>query len=418
MSSSLATALRSSALRLAIASVKRVPASIRFPLQRDGVQPVPRLEASRARGDVVQLGRLFGTRLWLVTGYDVSRSVLADSGAFANDVRGLIGRQDRAPAERIGGLGMTDQPDHGRLRGVLTPYFTRRRLAELQDDIDRVVEAALDDMEAHGPEVDLVEHFGFAVPFGVICDLLGMPDVDRAEFRQHGAARFDLRDAGAGIFDTATGTREFLIDLVESERRDPHLPDGLVSRMVADHGADFDDVELGGLADGIFLGGYETSASMLSLGTYVLLQDSQSWKTLQHGDAEEVDRVVEELLRFVCPVQVAFPRIARHEVEIGGARVRKGDIVVVSLTGAGRDPARHVDPQSFDPTTDAAGTLAFGHGLHRCVGAELARMELRTALVALARRFPDLSLACDPSELTFSELAIVHAVDRLPVRLG
>ncbi|RYB93305.1 cytochrome P450 [Nocardioides oleivorans] len=417
MSSSLATALRSSALRLAIASVKRVPASIRFPLQRDGLQPVPRLEASRTRGDVVQLGRLFGTRLWLVTGYDVSRSVLADSEAFANDVRGLIGRQDRAPAERIGGLGMTDQPDHGRLRGVLTPYFTRRRLAELQGDIDRVVEAALDDMEAHGPEVDLVEHFGFAVPFGVICDLLGMPHVDRQEFRQHGAARFDLRDAGAGIFDTATGTRQFLIDLVASERRDPHLPDGLVSRMVADHGADFDDVELGGLSDGIFLGGYETSASMLSLGTYVLLQDPQSWKALQSGSTEEVDRVVEELLRFVCPVQVAFPRIARHEVEIGGARVRKGDIVVVSLTGAGRDPARHVEPQQFDPTTEAAGTLAFGHGLHRCVGAELARMELRTALVALARRFPDLSLACDPSELRFSELAIVHAVERLPVRL-
>jgi cytochrome P450 len=417
MSSSLATALRSSALRLAIASVKRVPASIRFPLQRDGVQPVPRLEASRGRGDVVQLGRLFGTRLWLVTGYDVSRSVLADSEAFANDVRGLIGRQDRAPAERIGGLGMTDQPDHGRLRGVLTPYFTRRRLAELQDDIDRVVEAALDDMEAHGTEVDLVEHFGFAVPFGVICDLLGMPDVDRQEFRQHGAARFDLRDAGAGIFDTATGTRQFLIDLVESERGDPHLPDGLVSRMVADHGADFDDVELGGLADGIFLGGYETSASMLSLGTYVLLQDPASWKALQGGDSDEVDRVVEELLRFVCPVQVAFPRIARHDIEVGGARVRKGDIVVVSLTGAGRDPARHVDAQHFDPTTEAAGTLAFGHGLHRCVGAELARMELRTALVALARRFPDLSLACDPAELRFSELAIVHAVEKLPVRL-
>jgi cytochrome P450 len=115
---------------------------------------------------------------------------------------------------------------------------------------------------------------------------------------------------------------------------------------------------------------------------------------------------------------MAFPRIARHEVAVGDQVVHAGDIVLVSLTGAERDPARHVDPEHFDPTRAAAGTLAFGHGLHRCVGAELARMELRTALVALARRFPDLSLACDPAELRFTELAIVHGVQQLPVRLG
>ncbi|WP_246861929.1 cytochrome P450 [Nocardioides sp. SYSU D00065] len=414
----MAVSLRRTALRVAVSSARRVPSSIRYPLQRNGVDPVPRLEASRSRGDVVQLARLLGTRVWLVTGYDVARSVLADSDAFANDVRELIGRQDRAPAERIGGLGMTDQPDHGRLRQVLTPYFTRRRLAELQDDIDRVVSDALDDMAAHGPVVDLVERFGFAVPFGVICDLLGMPEVDRTAFRQHGAARFDLRDAGTSIFDTAAGTRQFLIDLVAAERRAPYLPDGIVARMVADHGADFDDVELGGLADGVFLGGYETSASMLSLGTWVLLQHPEAWQALRRGERQEVDRVVEELLRFVCPVQVAFPRIARREVMVGDTRVREGDVVVVSLTAAGRDPARHVDPARFDPTTEAAGTLAFGHGLHRCVGAELARMELRSALVALARRFPDLSLACDPAELRFTELAIVHGVEALPVRLS
>jgi cytochrome P450 len=412
------TSFRTRALRVAVTSSRRIPARVRYPLQRDGVDPVARLEDSRVRGDVVPLVRLLGVRVWLVTGYDVARAVLADSDSFANDVRGLIGRQDRAPAERIGGLGMTDQPDHGRLRSVLTPYFTRRRLADLQADIDRVVEAALDDMAAHGPEVDLVRRFGFAVPFGVICDLLGMPEVDRDEFRRRGAARFDLRDAGAGIFDTAAGTRQYLIDLVAAERRAPHLPEGLVSRMVADHGHGFDDVELGGLADGVFLGGYETSASMLSLGTYVLLQSPDAWATLRRGEPDEVDRVVEELLRFVCPVQVAFPRVARHEVTVGDRVLRKGDIVLVSLTGAGRDPARHADPARFDPTSAAPGTLAFGHGLHRCVGAELARMELRTALVALARRFPDLALACDPADLRFTELAIVHGVERLPVRLG
>ncbi len=410
--------MRGAALRLAVSSARRVPGSIRFPLQRDGVDPVPALDASRDNGDVVQLVRLLGTRVWLVTGYDVARAVLADSESFANDVRHLIGRQGRAPAERIGGLGMTDAPDHERLRQTLTPHFTRRRLAERQADVDRVVATALDDMAAHGPEVDLVERFGFAVPFGVICDLLGMPAVDREEFRLRGAARFDLSSGRAGILDTAAGTRQFLIDLVASERLDPRLPDGLLARMVAEHGAELDDVELGGLADGVFLGGYETSASMLSLGTWVLLQHPAAWQALRRGAPEEVDRVVEELLRFVCPVQIAFPRIARHDLRVGERTVRAGDVVVVSLTAAGRDPARHEDPARFDPTTATSGTLAFGHGLHRCVGAELARMELRTALVALARRFPDLSLACDPHDLRFTELAIVHGVEALPVRLG
>ena len=416
----MAPSMRTTALRMAVSSVRGVgvPRSIRFPLQRTGVDPTPALEASRAAGEVVQLARLLGTRVWLVTGYDVARAVLADSDAFANDVRHLVGRQDRRPAERIGGLGMTDPPDHERLRHVLTPSFTRRRIALLQDDVDRVVATALDDMAAHGPEVDLVERFGFAVPFGVICDLLGMPDVDRHEFRRRGAARFDLSHGGAGILDSAAGTRQFLIDLVASERRAPHLPDGLLARMVAEHGADFDDVELGGLADGVFLGGYETSASMLSLGTWVLLRHPASWEALRRGEPTEVDAVVEELLRFVCPVQIAFPRIARRDVQLGARTVRAGDVVVVSLTAAGRDPARHELPARFDPTTATAGTLAFGHGLHRCVGAELARMELRTALVALARRFPDLTLACDPADLRFTELALVHGVESLPVRLG
>lgn len=410
--------VRHAALRLAISSARRLPSRGRALFERDGLDPVPALEESRERGDIVPLLRLPGTRVWLVTGYDAARAVLADSNSFANDVRHLVGRQERAPAERIGGLGMTDRPDHDRLRGVLTPHFTRRRLAELQDDIERVVEEALDDLAAHGPEVDLVARFGFAVPFGVICDLLGLPDVDRDEFRRRGAARFDLRDAGAGILDTATGTRQFLIDLVASERRAPHLPDGLIARLVADHGDDFDDVEISGLADGVFLGGYETSASMLSLGTYVLSRSPEAWATLRHGNVDEVDRVVDELLRYVCPVQIAFPRIARHDVSVGTVTVRAGDLVIVSLTGAGRDPAHHVDPQRFDPTTAAAGTLAFGLGLHRCVGAELARMELRTALVGLARRFPDLRIACDPADLRFTELAIVYGVEELPVRLG
>jgi cytochrome P450 len=156
---------------------------------------------------------------------------------------------------------------------------------------------------------------------------------------------------------------------------------------------------------------------MLSLGTYALMRNREAYEILRTGSAQDVDRVVEDLLRYVCPVQVAFPRFARADFRTAGVEIARGDIVLVSLAAANRDPRHHPAADAFDPTLPAAGHLAFGHGLHRCVGAELARMELRQALRALSVRFPDLELAADPAELEFSELSAVYAVQSLPVRL-
>ena len=186
--------------------------------------------------------------------------------------------------------------------------------------------------------------------------------------------------------------------------------------LLRNHGDDFDDVELGGLVDGLFLGGYETSASMLSMGAYVLLQQPAAWEIMRTGTAAEIDGVVEELLRLLCPVQLAFPRFAREDLELGGQQVDKGDVVLVSLSAANRDPRIIQDPEQFTLRSDRTAHLAFGHGLHRCVGAELARMEIRAALTSLARRFPDLALA-PGTEPSFRELSIVHSLDSLPTRL-
>lgn len=422
---SMRTRMRRTAVRLVarrtggldMSSLQRVPNAWRFPLQRDGLDPVRALVAAHERGPVTRLTRLLGTDVWLVTGHEAARTVLADAESFGNDVRHLFGRQGKSPAEQIGGLGMTDAPEHTRLRRVLTPEFTRRRLARLDEAVGRVVEECLDDLAAHGPEVDLVARFGFAVPFRVICELLGLPEVDREEFQRRGSARFDLAAGGTGSFDAAAGTREFLIDTVARQRRDPFLPDGLLASIVAEHGDELDDVEIGGLADGVFIGGYETSASMLSLGAYVLSRDPVAHELVRTGTQAEVDAVVEELLRFICPVQIAFPRFVRRDVTVGDTRLAAGDLVVVSLSGAGRDPAFRPDAADFDPLAAPGGQLAFGHGMHRCVGAELARMEMRTALVALTRRFPNLAVLA-PEQLRFTELSIVYGVDRLPVRLG
>ncbi len=398
-----------------ITTVRRVPARSSYPLRRDGVHPVPELGRTREKSPVTGLARLLGMNIWLVSGYEESRSVLADHTTYSNDMRHLLGARSRSDAEGIGGLGMTDPPEHTRLRRLLTPEFTQRRLARLDDTISTVVQETLNDMDRAGPSADLVPDFGFVIPFRVICELLGLPVADHEAFFALGTARFDVTHGGVGAFGAATESREFLIDAVARQRHQPG--DGLIGALLTKHGDEFDDVELGGLADGVFLGGYETSASMLSMGSYVLSQHPEIFAVLRHGTVEQADAVIEELLRFLCPVQVAFPRFARHDHDLFGARVKKGDVVIVSLTAANRDTRVFSAPDTFDPTDPTTAHLAFGHGMHRCVGAELARMELRAALRGLARRFPDLQLAVDPTELRFRELSLVHGVESLPVRL-
>lgn len=410
-------AMRGTSNPMDITTLNKIPEHLTYPLRRDGVDPVPALAEQRGIDPVHKLGSVLGLDIWLITGHEEAKQVLADSASYSNDMRHLLGTRKRTDAEGIGGLGMTDAPDHTKLRGLLTPEFTMRRLRRLDEKIDRIVAEALDSMEADGPVVDLVQKFGFDIPFRVICDLLGMDEEVREEFHKLGAARFDLAESGAaGAFGAANETRTFLIDEVKRQRKNPG--EGLIGEIIRTRGEDFDDVELGGLADGVFLGGYETSAAMLSMGAYVLMQNPEAYELLRTGDKAAVDGVVEELLRYLCPVQIAFARFAREDHELFGHQVKKGSVVVVSLSGANRDPKVVPHPEQFDLRNVNTQNFAFGHGLHRCVGAELARMELRTALVELAKRFPNLGMATDDlTELGFAELSIVYSIANLPVRL-
>ncbi|MDT0202460.1 cytochrome P450 [Nocardioides sp. AE5] len=399
-----------------ITTLRKVPEHLTYPLRRDGIDPVPELARARASDPVTLLGDVLGMQIWLVTGHEEAKEVLADREAYSNDMRHLLGSRPRSDAEGIGGLGMTDPPDHTRLRGLLTPEFTMRRLRRLQESIEAIVDDALDAMEAQGPVVDLVDMFGFQVPFRVICELLGMPEEVREEFHRLGVARFDVSEGGAGAFGAATETRTFLIDAVRRQRAEPG--DGLIGEILRTKGAEYDDVELGGLADGVFLGGYETSAAMLSMGGYVLTRNREAYRLLREGTPAEVDQVIDELLRYLCPVQVAFPRFARADHTLFGHEISTGSVVIVSLSGANRDPRAVPHPDQFDLRNAGTQHFAFGHGLHRCVGAELARMELRTALTRLSQRFPDLTMATDDlGELGFRDLSVVYGIDRLPVRL-
>ncbi len=394
--------------------LRYLPDSITLPLKRDGVDPLPELAQVQADEPVKQLAEMFGKRVWLVTGYDEARAVLADGDAWSNDLGQFVSQEGRSPEEQIGGLGMTDPPLHTQLRRYLTPEFTMRRLARLQPRIEEVVAARLDAMAAAGPHLDLVEEFAFAVPFDVICELLGLPVEDRERFFELGVARFDLSEGGAGAFGAAAHTRDFLINAVREQRQRPG--DGLIGALLTEYGDELDDLTLGGLADGVFLGGYETSASMLALGTYLITTTPEAGELLR-SDPASVDRVVEELLRHLCVVQLAFLRFARRDVQVGDRLIKEGDCVGVSLMQANRDPRLGPDLDRFVPDREPVRHLSFGWGMHRCVGAELARMELRTALRMLAERFPDLAMAADVSELDFRELSAVYGVEALPVHL-
>jgi cytochrome P450 len=399
-----------------LSKLDRVPESLAWPLHRDGADPIPRLGELRDRAPISKLTSFLGINVWLVTGDAEAREVLADTTSYSTDIRPLVGKSGSTTDGDIGGLGFTDPPVHTRLRKLLTPEFTMRRLERLRPRVAAIVGHQLDEMARQAdPDgvVDLVPTFAFPVPFLVICELLGLPDEDRETFRQLGTARFDVSYGGQGVFGAVSESRSFLKEATSKQRANPG--DGLIGQIIREEGQSISDFDLAGLADGVFTGGLETSASMLALGSAVLLDHRDDYARLV-SDPSSVDRTVEELLRYLSVVQVAFPRFPKHDVDIAGQRVSPGDVVIPHLAGANRDGRLGSWMDAFDPSRTGVSHLAFGHGFHRCVGAELARMELRAAYPALARRFPDMTVATE--RIDYRELSIVYGVEALPVRLG
>ncbi|MEU1972689.1 cytochrome P450 [Microbacterium sp. NPDC019599] len=395
----------------------RLPPASRVPLLRDDLDPVAELGELRERSPISPLALPLGLRGWLVTGYREARAVLADADSFSSDFRNLVGRGGLRADQDPGGLGMLDPPDHTRLRHLVGPEFTVRRLARLTAFVEQITGERLDAMDAAAQgataSIDLVSTFAVPIPALTISALLGIAPEDRDEFMAHCGVRFDITGGVGESLGAVTASLDYLRGIVAAQRRSPG--DGLLGRIIAEHGDEVTDAELAGLADGVLTGGFESTASTLALSAIVLSRDEAARRVIREGDAVAVDDLVDELLRHLSVVQVAFPRFARTQVELGGVTIEKGDVVVCSLSGANRDPLLGSGLDRLRLTKAEATHLAFGHGVHRCVGAELARLELRVALPALFRRFPDLEVAT--AEPAFRELSIVFGVDELPVTL-
>jgi cytochrome P450 len=398
-----------------LAKMSFLPDAALMPLKRDGLDPVAELAAKRETEPISRIPLPFGMNAWLVSGYDEAKAVLAKATAFSNDFTNLVGgNAGLTDDQNPGGLGFADPPAHTRLRKALTPEFTMRRLARLTPRIDAFVNGQLDAMAAADGPIDLATMFALPIPSLTICELLGVPYEDRDEFQRLSTSRFDLFAGTNASLGAITESLTYLLDIVRKQRESPG--DGLLGMLVKEHGDQIDNRELAGLADGLLTGGLETTASMLTLGALVLLRDPDTF-TLIHDNDDAIDPFVEELLRYLTVVQVAFPRFAREDIDIAGTRISTGDIVVVSLSGANRDTTLGTDMERFDATRSPTSHLAFGYGIHRCIGAELAKMELRAAYPALVRRFPKLRLAVGPEELAFRKLSIVYGVESLPVTL-
>lgn len=399
------------------ALIARFPDEAKMPLRRVGLDPVPALAAVRERAPVSRLKLPLGLRGWLVTGYEESRQVLAaDPSTFSNDFSNMVGKVGIAADQDPGGLGFADPPAHTRLRHMLTPHFTARAMAKQEPRVREIVEDALNDLAAVAERdgvVDLQEHFALPIPSRVIMEMLGVEDDDQAEFHRLSTARFDFNE-GAKTLDYIQDAIGLLRDVVARQRRDPGP--GLIGAILTEYGDSIDDVELAGLADGVLTGGLETTVSMLALGSVVLLQDPVLAARVRDDDAA-VEPFVEEALRVLSVVQAGFPRFARKDLTLGGKEIFAGDVVVCSYSGANRDArvGQAMDTVVLD--RPPVSHLAFGHGIHRCVGAELARLELRLAYPALVRRFPRLRLAVEPGDLPYRELSMVYGLEKLPVRI-
>ena len=257
-----------------------------------------------------------------------------------------------------------------------------------------------------------MESFALPVPLLVICELLGVPYSDRADFRHLSLRPLDLTLPRSERTAAFRELRGYMTSLATRVRADPG--DGLLGAIVRDHGDEVTLDELSGIGHLLLFAGHETTATMLALGTLALLRHPDQLRIVRDRP-DRVEGAVEELLRWHTILNIVTPRVATEPVTLVGHRVAAGDMVLVALPAANRDPALLRDPETLDVNRGATGHIAFGHGAHHCVGAPLARAELRIALPALLRRFPALRLADPGAAVEFRPPGIVHGVARLPV---
>ncbi|MDG4769443.1 cytochrome P450 [Solwaraspora sp. WMMD792] len=381
--------------------------------------PYPTLARIRSNGPVSILHSDEGLPMWVIARYRDVRAALADP-RFGQDARRAQAlADDRVAGVTLGGdvvhMLNSDPPDHTRLRRLIHAAFTARRVAAMRPMVDRITTSLLDDI-AGRRTVDLVKDFAFPLPMLIICELLGFPAEDRAAYRAWSTAILTHSDDPAD-FATALGEMTDYIGGQLRHRRAHPGDDILTGLLAARDAGELTDDEIVGMVFLLLIGGHETTVNLLGTATLALLRHPDQLRWLL-ANRPALPAAIDEFLRYESPVSMATLRFTTEQVDIDGVRIPAGELVLVSLGGANRDPDRFPDPDRLILDRGDPGHLAFGHGLHRCLGAFLGKLEGELALGALLDRYPGLTLAADEHELPWRNTIMLRGLESLPVALG
>ncbi|MGG7572529.1 cytochrome P450 [Streptomyces sirii] len=349
---------------------------------------------------------------WLATGYSTVRAIFADS-RFSSRYELLHyplpgGPEGGLPPAPVGDMTGMDAPEHTRFRKLLAGKFTVRRMRALTDRVEEITAEHLDAMARDGGPVDLVKAFAQPIPALMICELLGVPSSDRETFQRQTHTMTDRRSTDEERLAAMTGMGEYLHALVLAKRTEP--TDDLLSDLTT---SDLTDEELTGVGAFLLGAGLDTTANMIAHGTFALLSNPDQFAALR-DDPDLADKAVEELMRYLTIAHTTV-KSALEDVELDGQLIKAGETVTMSMEAANRDPQRFPDPDSLDLHRKATGHLGFGHGIHQCLGQQLARVEMRVALPALVTRFPSLRLAIPADEVPLRTFSNIYGVHQLPV---
>ena len=360
-------------------------------------------------------------RVWIITRYADVRAALTDPRVANKPHLGLDDGQP-VPSGMAGvhALLNTDPPEHTRLRHLVQKAFTPRRAAELRPRTAEIAASLLDQLAAGGDVVDLVGGYARPLPITVISELLGIPETDR---RWIWVTVTDYGRGGGELQRVPQELGAYFTTLITAKRADPG--NDLLSALVLAHDKAGEDgaadalttTQLLSAAYHLVMAGFDTTVNLIASGTLALLTHPEEMARLRL-DPSLLPAAVEELLRFTNPVNHVTARFATEDIPMGDVVIPAGDPVLIATSSADRDPAQFPDPDRLDIRRDAGSHVAFGHGIHYCLGAPLARMEAEVALGALLTRFPAISLAVPPEELRWRPVSLMNGLESLPVRLA
>jgi cytochrome P450 len=354
-----------------------------------------------------------GHQVWSVSRYEDIRAALVDPRLSAETLKDLFASSSDSTVPPM--FARIDDPEHHRLRRMMTSQFTFRRTEAMRPQIQELVDKYLDAMIDKGPPADIVRDFGLPVPSLVIALLLGVPPEDLELFQHNTSAGLDVNSTDEEKAKAFIEMYGYIQELVARKERDPG--DDLISRLITDYVAtgqlEYNTVAVNSVI--MMQAGHETTANMISLGTVALLDHPDAFERLgQTDDAGVIANAVEELLRYLSIVHAQVDRIATEDLVLGGQQIRAGDRLLMNLPAGNWDSEFVDSPETLDIARNARGHVAFGYGTHQCIGANLARVEMQVAFATLARRLPGLQLAVPPAELKFKD-ADIYGMKELPV---